>query len=38
VPPTVPRCGTCGAGTGQAILLCTLGWTACLLVRHRRGI
>lgn len=39
IPPVVPvasQCGTCGAGTGQAILLCTLGWTMCMLARHRR--
>ncbi len=33
----IPGCGTCGAGTGQAILLCTLGWGACLLSRRRES-
>ncbi len=29
-----PGCGSCGAGAGQAVLLCTLGWGACFLSRR----
>lgn len=28
-------CGSCGAGTGQALLASTLGWGACFAVRRR---
>lgn len=46
VNPTTPgntlipglQCGTCGAGTGQAILLISLGWTGCFFSRRGRRI
>lgn len=30
------ECGACGAGTGQALLAISAGWTVCLVSRRRR--